>query len=280
MIADVLFPVGLQLGEGASAINADQLWFVDIRRCQVFRGSLSDAAIMHEQLSETVSAAVQTSCGGVVVAGKSSMTHLDESISLEIPTGNSDVRLNDGKADPRGRFVVGSMAEPVRGEAGSLWSIADGRARLILGDVTISNGLCWSADGDSMFYIDTPTQRVDAFDYDVATGDISGRHPYVAIDADHGAPDGMTIDAEGGLWVALWGGSAVHRYVAGRLDHVIDVPTPFVTSCTFLGTSLVITTAGEAALGDPLGGHVFIAETGIEAPLPHCADVDVIFGNR
>jgi sugar lactone lactonase YvrE len=280
MIADVLFPLGLHLGEGASAINADQLWFVDIRRGQVFHGSLSGTATLHEELTGTVSAAVQTACGGVIVAGKSSLTHLDESVSLEITTGNHNLRLNDGKADPRGRFVVGTMAEPVQNDAGSLWSVASGRARLILSDVTISNGLCWSADGTSMFYIDTPTQRVDVFDYDVATGGVSGRHVSVAIDAEHGAPDGMTIDAEGGLWVALWGGSAVHRYVAGRLDHVIDVPTPFVTSCTFLGTSLVITTAGEAALDDPLGGHVFIAETGIDAPLPHCADVDVIFGNR
>ncbi len=100
----------------------------------------------------------------------------------------------------------------------------DGTATRVVDGVTISNGLAWSADGRTMYYVDTPTQRIDAFDFTASTGAIGNRRPVVHIPPADGAPDGLTIDAEGGLWVALWGGGAVHRYLDGRLDRVIRLP--------------------------------------------------------
>ena len=279
MSAEVLLALGCALGEGASAVDSSSFWFVDIRAGRVHFGSIDGSTSVAAKFNHTVSAAVPTTTGQVMVAGQRTVTIIDEArTALEVPETHDDVRLNDGKADPAGRFVVGSMAEPVRASAGSLWSISNGHCSKIVDDVTISNGLCWSADGTTMFYIDTPTGRVDAFDYDVSTGSVTGRRTVVTIDAALGAPDGMTIDSEGGLWVALWGGSAVHRYLAGRLDHVIGVPTPFVTSCTFVGTKLVMTTAREPGPDHALAGHVFIAETGIKAPLPHIVDRNLVFG--
>ena len=103
----------------------------------------------------------------------------------------------------------------------------------VLGPVTISNGLAWSADGDVAFYVDSPTQRIDALSFDPDAGTFSGRRPVVHIPADVGMPDGLTLDAEGGIWVALWSGAAVHRYsAAGSLECVIDLPVRQPTSCT------------------------------------------------
>jgi len=149
----------------------------------------------------------------------------------------------------------------------------------LLDDVTISNGLCWSSDGSTLFYIDTPTQRIDAFDYDLETGRISKRRTIVRIPEEVGSPDGMTIDDDDGLWVAMWGGSAVHHYVDGRLESVISVPTPHVTCPAFVGGRLVITTAKEPCPDDPIAGHIFIADTGIGGPSPFPVDLPLVFGS-
>ena len=115
---------------------------------------------------------------------------------------------------------------------------ATGDVVRVLDGVTISNGLAWSNDHGTMYYIDTPTRRIDAFAYEIDTGEITDRRPVVRIPAELGSPDGMTIDADGGLWVALWGGSAVHRYLDGRLDRVIPLPVSQPTSCAFGGPDL------------------------------------------
>jgi len=278
MQAEVLLPLGCALGEGASATTESNFWFVDIRAGRVHQGVVDGSTSMHAQFGHTVSAAVPTTTGELVVAGQREVILLGgSSADILVPEIDRCIRLNDGKADPLGRFVVGSMTEPVRSASGSLWSISNGRCTKIVDDVTISNGLCWSADGSTMFYIDTPTGRIDAFDYDISTGNVSGRRTVVVIDPATGSPDGMTIDTEGGLWVALWNGSAVCRFLDGRVDHVVDVPTPFVTSCTIVGTRLVITTAREPSPNDPLSGHVFVTEIGITAPLPHSVDRNQVF---
>ena len=116
----------------------------------------------------------------------------------------------------------------------------------ILDGVTISNGLDWSDDGKSMFYIDTPTQRIDSFDYDLDTGRIGNRRTLIEIPVSMGSPDGMCVDAEGGIWVALWGGGSVIRIVDSKIVKIIEIPTPQVTSVAFVGADLdqlVITTA-------------------------------------
>ena len=163
-----------------------------------------------------------------------------------LPTPLPEVRANDGKLDPAGRLVVGTMHEDGKGAYGSLYSISQaGVVAELLSSIGISNGLAWNEGGDTMFYIDTPTGRIDAFDYDVASGFVANRRPHVVFDSAWGSPDGMTIDSEGCLWVACWGGSAVRRFDAdGQLAGVVQVGALNPTSCAFDGANrLFITSA-------------------------------------
>lgn len=149
------------------------------------------------------------------------------------------IRMNDGGCDPDGRFYCGSMAYDERPGAGALYRLdQDGTVSTVLTHVTISNGLAWSPDGATAYYIDTPTQSVDAFDYDPTLG-LTDRRPVTRIRESDGAPDGMTVDAEGRLWIALWGGAAVRCYEPnGRLVEHIPLPVTQVTACTFGGPGL------------------------------------------
>jgi sugar lactone lactonase YvrE len=182
------------------------------------------------------------------------------------------LRFNEGKCDTSGRFWAGTMAYDETPGAGALYRLdPDGRASLMLIGVTISNGLAWSLDGRTMYYIDSPTRRIDAFSFTPETGEISDRRPVITIPGELGVPDGMTIDAEGGLWVALWGGAAVHRYLDGRLAEVIRLPVSQPTSCAFGGSDLdelYVTSAREGLSfeqreAQQLAGAVFRVRPGV-----------------
>lgn len=183
--------------------------------------------------------------------------------------GETGVRMNEGGCAPDGSFWCGSMAWDATPGRGSLYRLApDLTVTRELTDVTISNGLDWHPSGTTAFYVDTPTQRIDMFDWAPDTG-LTGRRPFVEIPRDVGSPDGLTVDSEGGVWVALWGGSAVRRYSPdGRLDEVITVAARQVTACTLggaRGDELFITTSREnlAPDDDPLAGSVFHATVGV-----------------
>jgi sugar lactone lactonase YvrE len=185
---------------------------------------------------------------------------------LELAPG---VRLNEGDCDPDGRFYCGSMASDESPQAGTFYRLdPDGSVRSVLGKVTISNGFGFAPDGRSAYYIDTATQGVDVFDYSAATG-LVNRRRWVDIPAGAGAPDGLAVDAEGGVWVALFGGSAVRRYSAsGALDAVIALPVSQVTACTFGGTGLntlfVTTSRIRADLQtEPSSGSLFAVQPGV-----------------
>jgi sugar lactone lactonase YvrE len=185
------------------------------------------------------------------------------------------IRMNDGGCDPQGRFYCGTMAYAETPGAGTLFRLdPDGSVHVALRGVTISNGLQWNAAGDTVFYSDTPTGRIDAFDFDPISGAFTGQRPFVEI-AGGGLPDGMAIDADDGLWVALWGGSAVHRYDAGgRLDLVVDLPVSQVTACTFGGpdlTTLFITTSRQGVPDgeQPDAGAVFRYEADVRGAPVH-----------
>ena len=195
------------------------------------------------------------------------LTHLDALWS------DTNVRMNEGGCDPDGRFYCGSMAYDQLPGAGALYRFdPDGSVHVMLENVTISNGLEWSPDGSRAYYNDTFTQRIDIFDYDGKSG-LTGRRPFAEIPAEAGGPDGLTIDEEGGVWVALYSGGAVRRYTPdGVLDEVIEVPTKKVTACTFGGpdlNQLFITTSREDLKPgeDPLAGSLFRAAVGV-AGLP------------
>jgi sugar lactone lactonase YvrE len=195
------------------------------------------------------------------------LTHLGELWS------DTNVRMNEGGCDPDGRFYCGSMAYDERPGAGALYRLdPDDSVHVVLENVTISNGLEWSPDGSRAYYNDSPTQRIDVFDYDSESG-LSGRRPFAEVPAEAGAPDGLTVDEEGGVWVALYGGGSVRRYTPeGMLDEVIEVPAKQVTACTFGGSGLdqlFITTSREdlKPSEDPLAGSLFRAAVGV-AGLP------------
>lgn len=187
-------------------------------------------------------------------------------------------RMNDGALDPAGRFVAGSITSD-RTPTGALYTLdLDGTVRELFGGVTVSNGLAWSASGDRMYYIDSALQSVDVMDYDLAAGTVSGRHTLVDIPAADGTPDGMTVDAEGCLWVAFWGGAAIRRYSpAGALIGEVELPASRITSCAFGGPNLdrlFITSAAVGATADdppgPHDGALFVLEpgcVGVESPV-------------
>ncbi|MCM3885590.1 SMP-30/gluconolactonase/LRE family protein [Frankia sp. R82] len=179
------------------------------------------------------------------------------------------LRMNDGGCDPDGRFYCGSMAYDETPGAGSLHRLdPDATTTVVLGGVTISNGLAWSPDGTRAYYVDTPTSRIDVFDYDPAGG-LTGRRPFAVVPQGPGQPDGLAVDADGGVWTALWGGGAVCRFTgSGSLDQVIELPVPRTTACAFggpdLGT-LYVTTSRLATDTDrhPGAGAIFAIDAGV-----------------
>jgi len=186
--------------------------------------------------------------------------------------GRPEIRMNDGGVSPGGRYLVGSMAYDMTPGAGCLYGLdGDGSLHTVLTGVTISNGIDWSPDGTLCYYVDTPTRRIDVLDHDPATGVLSGRRPLADTSALPGEPDGLTVDADGHVWVAFWGGSQVCRFTPdGHLDAVVPLPVSQVTSCAFGGEGLdrlYITTSTESLSPDrlatqPGAGALFVADPG------------------
>lgn len=175
------------------------------------------------------------------------------------------VRMNEGGCDPDGNLYAGSMAFDGRPGAGVFYRLSkDGRTSVVERGWTIPNGLEWTADGTTAYHSDTAAGRIDVMDWDAEHG-LHDRRRFV--DVDDGGPDGLTVDAEGGVWVAVWGGSAVHRYEPdGSLSQVVEVPVAQVSACTFGGATrdeLFITTSREG-LDDPepAAGAVFVVRPG------------------
>lgn len=186
-----------------------------------------------------------------------------------------DNRFNDGKCDPTGRFWAGTMAVDATGKHGSLYCLhPDGSVRKVLGDIGISNGITWSRDGSTMYYIDTITSVVRAFDFEMETGTIGNGRAIIRIPTAMGYPDGMTIDTEGMLWIALWGGGWVGRWnpADGKLLESIACPVSNTTACAFGGKeldTLYITSArvgltAEQLQKEPHAGGLFAIKPGCQ----------------
>jgi sugar lactone lactonase YvrE len=174
------------------------------------------------------------------------------------------IRFNDGGCDAAGGFLCGTMAYDKSPGTAELFRLApDGSVTRIFGDVTISNGFCLDPTGSLAYYVDTPTARIDVFDVGADGSTLSNRRPFVAIEPGAGFPDGLTVDADGGVWVALFGGGAVRGYGPdGRLQTIVDIATPDVTACAFGGPGmrdLYITTTQERVRppDEPLAGALF-----------------------
>ncbi len=261
------------LGEGPVWHDGQLIW-VDIEAGKVHAGER-----VHD-VGERVGCAWPCAEGNRLVCGlQSGLAFLDlgsgrlKAIAdpeKALPT----TRFNDGKCDPRGRFWAGTMDMDEKLPLGSLYMLdADRKLTRQWGDISVANGLAWDADGRTFYYIDSPTREVAAFDYDAETGGLSDRRVAIPIPDGEGFPDGMTIDAEGKLWIALWGGWGVVRYDprSGERLGKIDLPVEKVTSCTFGGADLdelYVTSAridlDEAALEQqPLAGAVFKIDPGV-----------------
>ena len=257
-----------KLAEGPrwDAVRRRLLW-VDIEGCELHvLASGEDRGI---GLGAMVGAAAPTTGRAVLVALADRLALVDladESMHtlVRLPHGPT-LRTNDGACDAAGRFWIGTMALDLTPGAGALYRY-DGKLQRVLEGVTLSNGLGWSPGDTRMYYIDSTEYRVDAFDFDFASGDLEERRPFVSIDESVGIPDGLTVDDEGGVWVALYGGSCVRRYdERGRLDAVLEVPAENVTSCCFGGDdgrSLFVTTAAP-------DGNVYVTQPGVSGPPAH-----------
>ena len=269
---ELLVPHDAYLGEGPVwDPRIGRLLWVDIPNGTLFVTDPADGSTTQRDLGTAVGVVLPRASGGYVAALQDGFYVLPEEGPPELiaPVEASDpaTRFNDGETDPQGRLWAGTMgwhAEPGRG---SLYRLdADGRVTRMLEGVSISNGLGWSPDGLTMYYVDTPTYRVDRFDFDPASGDISDRREFVTIRHGRGRPDGLTVDSEGAVWVATWPGYAVHRYLPdGSLDAVVPLPVSNVSSCEFGGPDLrdlYITTAWELLseeehAAQPLAGSLF-----------------------
>jgi sugar lactone lactonase YvrE len=247
-----------------------------LRLVDLFAGDIlslaADGTVTRRHV-DTIAAALRPRAGGGAVIA------LERGFALEEPDGtltrlpevwsDATVRMNDGGTAPDGSFYCGSMAYDQRTGAGSLYRLApDGSVTLALAGVTISNGLDWSPDGSLAYYNDTPTGRIGVFDWAPDTG-LTGLRTFAEIPSADGYPDGLTVDSDGGVWVALYAGGAVRRYTPdGRLDEVITVAADRVTACTFGGddlSQLFITTSREnlAPGEDPLAGSIFTVTPGV-----------------
>ncbi|MEE1754470.1 SMP-30/gluconolactonase/LRE family protein [Streptomyces sp. SP18CS02] len=239
-------------------------------------------------LDRPVGAIAPCASGGLLAAAGTAFLRVDdrggqsEFAAPVLPDDGTPRRMNDAKCDPQGRLLAGTMAYDVTPGAGALYRLDPGGAVVTLLDsVTISNGLGWSPDGRLMYYADSPTRRVDVFDHDPVTGALSARRPFAGT-GPTGEPDGLSVDTEGRVWVAVWGAGQVRAYTPdGALHAVVTVPASQVSSCAFAGPDLdvlVITTASEGLspeqlAKEPLAGRIFVCRPGATGlPIPSFAD--------
>lgn len=268
------------LGEGAVWHPGRQsLFWVDILGRKILGASLHDNSTRERSVDSLIGAVAPTRSGEILAMLQDGIHRLD------LETGNTTffagpaqhdaktIRFNDAKCDPQGRLWAGTMALDESPDRGALYCIhADGTIRRMRDQVSISNGLAWSPDHRTLYYIDSPTRAVQAFDFDAESGELS--HPRTALDfsTQEGFPDGCSIDVEGNLWIAFWGGGCVACWdpVGARLLDTLRVPVSQVTTCTFggpqLDTLFITTAACRLSEADkrtqPEAGFVFVAEVG------------------
>jgi sugar lactone lactonase YvrE len=275
--AAVAAPVGdvaAVLGEGPYWVPEDDcLLWVDIHRGQLHRTYFPSGETATINLG-AVSAAFPAVGGGILTAGGARLAlHLPAErgeqwttrVIAEVPARDG-VRFNDAGVDPAGRVWVGSMHVDESEPLGELFRLdAGGVLTTVVKGVTVSNGLGWSPDGVRMYYVDSPMRRIDVFDYDPAAGEAFQRRVFADLSAFDGVPDGLTVDADGYVWIAMWGGGVLRRFAQdGSQDAVLEMPVSQPTSCAFGGpgmSDLYVTSASvglsEAELrAQPLAGRL------------------------
>lgn len=274
MKTELLFDAKATLGEGPAWDTKTQtLYWVDILEKRIYARTEILA-----QLDEFIGFLAPCKNGNLIVGKRASFIDFDIASSqqtvLAALNESATNRINDGKCDPAGRLLAGTMDMNEKDPAGSFYSFDGKQAKVLFRGVTISNGLAWSVDHKTFYYIDTPTREIKAFDYDVTTGELANPRVAIYIPDSIGWPDGMTSDMDGNLWIAMWGGAQVTKWNpnSGKLLEQISIPALHSSACVFGGkdrNELYVTSArkgmSDADLKKyPLSGGLFKVVTNVE----------------
>ena len=274
---DLFSDYSCELGEGPFwDSKRSRLHWVDIIGKKIISQNL-DGSNIHALEVDRNPGCVVLSDDGTMVAG------VDNQISSLDGGGNllkvladtkegSGLRFNDGKCDPSGRFWVGSMDRKEKNKLGSLysWNSIEGLVNREQG-VTVSNGMGWSPDNSLFYYIDSPTREVSVYDFDLSTGSINNKRRFISFSEEDGFPDGMTIDNEGRLWIAFWGGSKIMcvNPDSKAIEEVVSFPVSKITSCAFGGEKMdqLFITSAKVQVNEkdePMAGKTFVVSPGVK----------------
>jgi D-xylonolactonase len=278
------------LGEGPTwSPGRGRLFFVDIHGHRILSCGLAGEAAAEWRLEQSPCWIIEQAEGEDFLVGlersvvimrltpgaPAAILHVVTEPGL-LPPG---MRLNDAKADPEGRIYFGAMDEAEAEAIGQLHMLGlDGSVTTLDHGYTVTNGPAISPDGRTLYHADSPARAVYAFDRR-PDGGLTGKRVHIRFTEAEGYPDGMTVDAEGGLWVCHWDGSRITRFTPdGARDRAIPLPASRVTSCTFCGPDLdrlAITTAAYERMEEPLAGALFLAQPGVRGLAPHRARLAV-----
>jgi sugar lactone lactonase YvrE len=280
---EIALAAGAELGEGPSwdAASGTLVW-VDILAGRVHRLDPPTGTDRELEVGQAVGHAVPRAGGGLVLGLRDGFALLDAATAAQpdgttvmprfvapAPDPDPSMRANDGKCDAQGRIWAGTMAfDPSPGRGSLVRLDPDGTLTRHLAGLTIANGMGWSPDGRTLYFIDSAPGAIDAFDFDADPGTLARRRPFARITAAEGQPDGLAVAADGSLFVAVWGGGEVRRYGPdGSLVERLPVPVAQPTSCCFGGADLAdlyVTSARQGLTPDELGRQ------------PHAGDVLVL----
>ncbi len=260
--------------------HRDRLLYVDIEGHKILSFDPVTGQEKIWDVGQRVGAVVARQGGGLVYAGDHGFSFFDEATGISTPVADPEAdipgnRFNDGKCDPAGRFWAGTMPLAHRRPEAALYCMeADHTVTKKFGPVTVSNGLVWTRDARTMFYIDSLRKNLLAFDFDVATGAICNERIAFDVSRFEGVPDGMAIDADDRVWIAFCHGGHVRCFdtLTWKCEVEIVFPCREVTACAFGGpglTDLYITTGIPKDNVEPLAGRLFIAQPGVTGAAFH-----------
>jgi sugar lactone lactonase YvrE len=274
---DALYKTDLILGEGARwHAKWQKFLFIDIKGKLIGTCNPVNGKVVTKKIAEMPGMLAPAENNKLLVALQGKLVLLDfetgKTQTVAKFKENAENRSNDGACDAMGRLWVGTMQVNAEHHAGNLYCYNGKLVKKIAG-TSVSNGLCWSPDNRILYYIDSFLYHIKAFDYDLSTGNISNERIVVEITEPGTVADGMCIDSEGMLWVAIWGGGCVNRYnpFNGACIGKIEVNAPNITSCAFGGklmTQMLITTAKDGLNPEelkkyPHSGSLFIVKLGV-----------------
>ena len=274
---DLFSDYSCELGEGPFwDSKRSRLHWVDIIGKKIISQNLDGSNIHALEVGGNPGCVVLSDDGTMVAGVDNQISSLDGGGNLlkvlaDTKEG-SGLRFNDGKCDPTGRFWVGSMDRKEKNKLGSLysWNSIEGLVNREQG-VTVSNGMGWSPDNSLFYYIDSPTREVSVYDFDLSTGSINNKRRFISFTEEDGFPDGMTIDNDGRLWIAFWGGSKIMcvNPDSKAIEEVVNFPVSKVTSCAFGGEKMdrLFITSAKVQVNEedePMAGKTFVVSPGVK----------------